>query len=1747
MEEEVQKIWTLSKADRIQNVDYAIGVELTNLYSLMKEDPSSIPQNFEDLILALIVINKGQISITNAHLIALICVFYYKRQNPPNYWRLIPVLTEEVKKLRRPSIYILGLLSRLLCDGFKSQLPMPIQYLLKVNDETLFPLICQCFRRIIKGTGTFLIQQIPDIFGFIFAGSSSTNELIRIESVKSIPTLLEYAHISIKKLLPIVGQLLSYTTKEMRYAAAKSLAKLIYIGAKSDSNPDGKRGNDNIAETIIRDTNKEQDENEKSKESGSDSNLNPFKYGFKIILQFAQNDKNAETLALTLHILLRFYQPIEIVKKLRTFTNFILCLPSMKLPLQSIIYLSNGIIKAVISVVGSTIGNSICYHLIESIKNSEGDKNRRSIENFNYTAEQKAMIALTALIHFDASTKIVATAAKQFYPLLSSGRKDIQKVCIAFFAKIGQKEENLGRIFIDTFSSFLATVDDSRINDIDGFSKAAASIIVSIESSGKSVPDASIEKVKKVVTSFLTEKNYSTMKMAMSYLLLAALAKGRKGYDMIPFVFNFTQAYLKCLPNKPVDRFMKKTIKCLSIYFLQIIENQPSHFEKLKSTIRGFVLIILPNVEILSKSGLYLFLRLTKSWFELNPSTNDKINDFIVRSYAKLFTSSFEKATRQSLANTAAPQSGACIEKQHLCSLNNLSASLATVDNDVCSIFSADIGGYLYNFETPSNSHASHIDVLSLVEIFGLKPPKSNNEFRSSDDFLLLDIPFWASKCTSSALNEVVAPLFDYTKQDVPQIVCKLKLLSALLKSRRDLGLSKSHFDKLIGLEQATRVASNAASKTQESRNMQIQFALAEAVSLWFISHSTFSDAKLVSNSDLSLLMNAKNKFFSSLLIAFTCDYLHEEIQVQALLFLMQNIQARGDSVMLFAFRRLLSSFRLMSDFSAQIGNFLEYLSYSNVLLSKPSLIKEFTRCVLSVSARLNHVQTIRIVQNLLHFPVNSNYAQLNGLLITSTLKMQTGNLSPLFDCQSEIDLTLQKPLPILMASFSSRKVIIPTLDDVPLLFMMLQQFTSLNLRGVSDSIFSMNMNLNEEVINDCILTVFHADCNVKKWTNFAKRIVIIGCVPPAERKGDIRILPTSSVLICAIKIAVLLVQQIRSNMELRCVDDIVSIAFTAIHMEDKRIDLHCYSILSSVIECFADVRNQEGSLLDVYFSQFHPTFTHAFDEGKRELQSVAPFVIAYFRYIESNRKNLLDEVSAILVEGLKKMKFDNDSLIVFCRVSSLVNHSNDSDFDDMFIQASSSFLRDVLIQKRLLIELKEELPNFISKYQSIQKVHKNDKVEFIPNRILLALLLSELSISCDSIYLNAVTNTAEIANDKEAADFVLRRIGSSNLLIEEADEERRIRAAVRENEERQKDSFNSINSSKREEVVVKQKSDKNLSDGFDNENFDVVDDDLIDNDIEQTAFWVFPVKKPSSVNRFLMKITNEGQIGELFEPILSLSLSPPICFGAVCNVLRMSSKIASSTRFATLISSTVLNDEVNDECLALFQFMFGHLSNDVIDNIVEILMMNDRIPNEKRFEILRYAFTKLNGFEFHSIETVVSFLSNFEVLLPDGINFVGSLLVSPKTALTGIYILQSGLLTPIATATVSPLGMRILPRILHFFNTALIIVRKICDREDLKSFSILASRVALVALAQVAGVKEKAAVVKPACLLIKNIDREVLAGVFNSGRLRKKAIMSVKPQKQAEAIQLLTFADVSNRKSNNGGWQSLDVESDDD
>jgi hypothetical protein len=657
-------------------------------------------------------------------------------------------------------------------------------------------------------------------------------------------------------------------------------------------------------------------------------------------------------------------------------------------------------------------------------------------------------------------------------------------------------------------------------------------------------------------------------------------------------------------------------------------------------------------------------------------------------------------------------------------------------------------------------------------------------------------------------------------------------------------------------------------------------------------------------------------------------------------------------------------------------------------------------------------------------------------------------------------DLTL--PLPILILGLRNGV----SLDDVPLLFSLLQQS-------------------NDPAVWAHILKAFSRNPDVRKWTDFCKRIVIIGCVPPAERRGDDRVVPTHMVLLSAIKISVLLVRTIRDTFptQLSCVDDVVAIAFNAMQMKDKRIDYNCFSILSSVITLFSDIRNEEGALLDVYSSQFHPILVHAVSDD-RDLQSVAGFVIAYYRYLLSGNSLLLGDARATLVSALTAKKFNDESLSVFLRIASLLD---DRQLSELFAVAASQFVRDVCGQTRSLLDLREELPDFVRR---VVFVHG------FPLRILLGLLVIELDRKCDSLVLAAINGIArEVSLEPALVSRVLYAIHQSELL--------KIEGSPIEN-------------------------DRKLCE---------------ETDLDSTAFWVVPPQRTSTINVFLSLIASKTPPAN-WVFVLSLAAYPPVSYASLAQLVRIAPQ-ENLARYSGSILAAVLRDGWNESSLALLTVLFALLKPEIVDALVYHLIGWEWVSISDKFAVLKVGISRLSPYRFTALEKVCAFvLAN---LLPEGLTFISSMLVDEKSALCALSLVCCGVASAISPALTNKDIIRHFPRILHFLKLSLDRLR-VLNVKQLIEFQTEATRIALFCLGQISSIPQKAAVVVPACLLLRSIDRQILESALANFPDAPSVFEAIRPARQRKApeIQLRAFAQVSARSERSrGGWQNLDQSDD--
>ena len=554
MDELAKNLKALIAANHVLDADIVIGREIQKLFVLLKTN-EPVPADFEDILLSLISAN---LNMNNAHFIALCCVLYYRRQKPVNYWKLMPLLTDKIRKFHVPAIVVLGVMSRRLCEGFKSQLHAPVSILLSANEE-LMPLVCQCFRRIVKGTGTFLIDSIPDIFGFFLCGVSSTNVALMIESVKSLPTLLEHAGVSIKRLLPITEQLLPAQSKVLRFAVAKSLAKLLFIEAKQSK----------------------------------DYCDNPFGFSMPILFRLAQTERNIPTLATAFVILARFYEPIYVMKSLRTFAKFAFSISGIAANVRLLLVFCDAVFRGAVLVAGTTAGSPLCRHLLDLMP-----------ENLS---PAQAIVAMHLFSEYDCSHKTLALAAKRLYPFLGSNRKDVRRACVSFFARISERDSRLSAIFIETFLSYLSREDASSA-DVKGFAKAEACLLVSIDRFKQKVVDG----VRSLILSWLSEKTeLSSPQVPAAFLLAAALMKRGTCGELIPKCFNYVQRIIR---ERALDAStIRKLAKPVCLYAIVTLQTVHNGVDRLLPTIKAFVNLVLPSTPHLSKTSISILWKLVRS------------------------------------------------------------------------------------------------------------------------------------------------------------------------------------------------------------------------------------------------------------------------------------------------------------------------------------------------------------------------------------------------------------------------------------------------------------------------------------------------------------------------------------------------------------------------------------------------------------------------------------------------------------------------------------------------------------------------------------------------------------------------------------------------------------------------------------------------------------------------------------------------------------------------------------------------------------------------------------------------------------------------------------------------------------------------------------------------------------------------------------------------------------------------------
>lgn len=456
MDEILRKLSDFPKGKLVQDADQTISSSLYILHEMMMESSEAFSKDLEEILLNLIVANERQLSPVTANAIGICLLAYFKSQKSPDYWKFLSLMTEEIKQYNLVAIVVLGILSKGVGSSFKAQLSSHITTLSNSPNPSQFPYICQCFRRILLGTGDFLIRSIPQIFVFIKRCVAATAESLRNQAIKTLPVLLTHAKIDIQKILPVINPTLYTDSNSSRYVIAKSLAKLLYKSSNDDIN-----------------------------------------YITKHYLIFLQNEKNVNTICSSMFTAFRFFEPIYIVSKLKAISKFIFNVSTLKLGIQSMVTVTQSILKAVFSVAGSTCGKSICTYLVEMIP--EG---KITIPN--------ALVLVTALHNCEVPHKVLQQGLRITYTLLECQISEVRNAAVACFGSLVSKDPKTANVFLETF---LVLILDANEHGLLGYANTIAML-----TNAKNA-----QKVQQVCIRLMTGGTIDSPKVHAAFAIASAL------------------------------------------------------------------------------------------------------------------------------------------------------------------------------------------------------------------------------------------------------------------------------------------------------------------------------------------------------------------------------------------------------------------------------------------------------------------------------------------------------------------------------------------------------------------------------------------------------------------------------------------------------------------------------------------------------------------------------------------------------------------------------------------------------------------------------------------------------------------------------------------------------------------------------------------------------------------------------------------------------------------------------------------------------------------------------------------------------------------------------------------------------------------------------------------------------------------------------------------------------------------------
>lgn len=1684
MNEIIPILNSIINGETIQNANAVIGHELQMIISSMQKNPSSVDDfpDFEELFFSLI--NSRTIHLSSVVSNSLgICLALYYQTHKISHWKFISIINDSISRSSVAGIVVLGIVARHSTEGIKSQLPSLITSMLQINKNSMQPFICQCFRRIIKGTGTFITKSITDIFSYITKHMNNPSiDSMKIECFRTISALFIYSKISIDKILPLLNQMLQYSTSYThRYAAAKSLASIGFDGCSKDV---------------------ELANNTKGE------NINPFQFFFKLIFDLSPRDSSIPTISSSFVIFLRFFEPIFVIENLRYLLNFVIDFTSLKsVSLTSLSSLSISVFNAVVRSAGESISTSICNLTLEQLK----DK----VPNGGLST-----VALTIFVHFTfmskLSSSIITTIAKSMYSFLSATRSDIRRLATAFFAVLAQKDPAISALYYKTFVDFLNNLSKAKEHEVDGFSRAVVYNVIYGKIDENEILNVCIQMLKNGTF------------IPYSFMILAAIQKRRATIQKAQYIEIFQ--YIEKCTKTP------KGMKYASLFVHQIILSKVnSKFTELNQYIIQYITSFIQNCQPLKYSSpTYLtFLNIVReasSMVKQIPNLSSSVATLCVLLVNKFITAE--------IADQLHPFAGQIDQVNELYNVKVPPPCATTLDSTSQTIYQV--------FLDISNSSSNRFNLIKEID----------NSFST-----------WLLLADNSNKASIISSLFAQSKS-VESNLGKIVLIRTLLtRPKLTSFLPNDGLPFILNFEASNNRVLQRYAATTAARWLKLHPELADACYEYLekptrsVTFACTLFAELSKGLDdpsrcILIIMNIMKKqpltsplFAISFLLKNCGEKISNDVNLSAMVMSLLNKSAfsdylRNPSAMVFyknCFFHLksvhpsvifsLMNFPVFRNFAMLQGlELLKVMNPNECFQFKAKLINLRSSSELSLSSQdmtkqtnTNSPSKINSNENI-NSPSKVNPTENINLpsKVNSTENMNSGDVG--LDTKSNLSfcsgglvdglllkgIYVSKHLPHMILAHMYKYT--DTIEDVPGMFTLLQQ-THLT------------------IVSESLLRSVSKFPDLKFWTDMCKRVVLNKCVPPAERKNEIRVLPTRVVLIVAMKVVVKLVNKIRElfPLELNCVDDIVSIAFNSVQINDRKVDFHSFSILAAVLRAFIDVRNRDGALLNTYLAQFHPMLRHALD-GTRAIKNVAAFVIAYLNFLAESENQLLSEALKITQKGLLKTEnsiisalkakqadsqFNIETFVTFCRIKCrLLTLCNEGENESKKMEKITvELIRLICENKCHLSDLEDELTDFVSISMPIVS---NDV-----KKLIFLLLISDLSRpAVKAALLSSLTILLDDSIEKNDRSFI-------------TDEE--LKYVI---------------------LLVAKNRDYFISSLDNDDNTQLFDDT---DSLDTNFYWISKLSSKLSLVKkfnyltFLTKVAQLIPINESWNYIFSLAIEcRPICFSSLSVLLDRMKKEKIETFLPYVINFLPILFSY-DNCLPFFVQLFDkqYLSVPLADQILKLvanLNLNEEKINLRKFEVLKYGLIQFGEFDLSAVDDICKFVTREGNLVPQGINFIASLLVDKKSAKIGLNILFNGVADSIVLSI--PSSLNSLPRILHFFNLAYSKLNEVCLIDDFHSkfegFEKSLISIVFFALKFAGNQKGKEAVVQPSLLILRKLNEEYVKEKFENDSRKSELIQSIKPPrvKKAAVIELKTFGNV--KPSTATKWQTLEIEDDD-